>query len=413
MTHIKFRYFKIDITPKRSYALPGYLNYERNGEEVHSRLSAQVILLRTPQKTIALASIDTFYIGAQFEEQLRDMLNRTLDLDLSLNEIFCSASHSHFAPSLDDRDYPVNLQNPEYFEQVIESMDAAFQQSGAWSDASLYKKSIDCHHLAINRRRKIRQGWFAKAKMSLGPDPRKKNPKKIHLIAIKETDGNHEVLLWNFPCHPTRLPNKDVFSSHFVGAVNEHIRQSCEHITPVFFQGFAGDLIGGFSEYHWTWPEHLRVLIGRWAKKEIVSSDFDLWTRRISSFIIGGLDGGWQILKPEFKVAVHQQSMTEFGYETDLPFILKSFQLSKDCRLLGINGEPVFEWDEIVRRHFPDVHFACGYLPSTFGYLPTGAMLKDGGYEVSGFMDLFAVSGKYHSRLDERVIHALNAVASA
>jgi len=44
-----------------------------------------------------------------------------------------------------------------------------------------------------------------------------------------------------------------------------------------------------------------------------------------------------------------------------------------------------------------------GYIDSVFGYLPTATMLGERGYEDSGFMRLFGLTGRFRPELEQVV----------
>ena len=48
-----------------------------------------------------------------------------------------------------------------------------------------------------------------------------------------------------------------------------------------------------------------------------------------------------------------------------------------------------------------------GYIDNVYGYLPTKAMLAEGGYEVRGFMKPFGIKGEFVANIDEIIIESL------
>jgi hypothetical protein len=67
-----------------------------------------------------------------------------------------------------------------------------------------------------------------------------------------------------------------------------------------------------------------------------------------------------------------------------------------------------------LRSIFPSEQLMpIGYTGSTFGYLPTEAMLSEGGYEAGGFLPLFNLSGSFEASAEERVVGLVREVAEA
>ncbi|HEX7010601.1 MAG TPA: hypothetical protein VF184_11495 [Phycisphaeraceae bacterium] len=67
------------------------------------------------------------------------------------------------------------------------------------------------------------------------------------------------------------------------------------------------------------------------------------------------------------------------------PWPVGLIRLDDDHFVAHLPGEPVAEWIDVLRQALPDRRFAAwGYTQHSLGYLPTDALLPEGGYEVAG-----------------------------
>jgi hypothetical protein len=89
--------------------------------------------------------------------------------------------------------------------------------------------------------------------------------------------------------------------------------------------------------------------------------------------------------------------------------ICHSFELGETIRVVGISAEVCWEWAELVQRAFAGkTIWPVGYIDRVFGYLPTQAMLLEGGYEITGFQHSFGIIGEFVANLDEIVTKAIS-----
>ncbi|MFT3765141.1 MAG: hypothetical protein QM820_06445 [Minicystis sp.] len=67
-----------------------------------------------------------------------------------------------------------------------------------------------------------------------------KNP--LHVLEVKQTDGNPLAVAFFFGCHPTTMISQEVVSADFPGWARAKIEQSMGGGKALFFQGFGGDM---------------------------------------------------------------------------------------------------------------------------------------------------------------------------
>jgi hypothetical protein len=80
---------------------------------------------------------------------------------------------------------------------------------------------------------------------------------------------------------------------------------------------------------------------------------------------------------------------------------LKAVSLPGFGRIITVSCEPVAEIADLLSPKESDL--VLGYEGDVFGYLPTDAMIAEGGYESSRFMSHFGLSGAFKPGLDARI----------
>jgi hypothetical protein len=71
-----------------------------------------------------------------------------------------------------------------------------------------------------------------------------------------------------------------------------------------------------------------------------------------------------------------------------VPVTVHGLQIGKDLRIIGIEGEAVGELGHLVLDFYGDgITFPLGYSNGAQLYLPTDAMLDEGGYEVVSYYE--------------------------
>ena len=78
--------------------------------------------------------------------------------------------------------------------------------------------------------------------------------------------------------------------------------------------------------------------------------------------------------------------------------------------IVGLSAEAVVDYlDKVQSIVDPKVAIPVGCIDDTYGYLPTEAMVPDGGYEVDGFQQFFGLDGKFSEGFEQLVLDAVRA----
>jgi hypothetical protein len=379
-----------------------------------------VLGLRENGQTLIIVSVDWIFASLGLRERILIRCAGRLD-EASL---VVAASHAHTSPNPDRTKVGfsrVNLDYVAWAESAIANRIEEMLRSGAWHLARLRFTTTACD-CAIHRRRKIwwPEGFRVRRVVSIFPNANGPCDRELRLLRVENEDDSLVAVIWGVSCHPTEWPRYSELSSDYAGGVRQALRAGIGTQVPVvFLQGFSGDL--------------RPPCIGRWPKR-------GRWRSRLLSFAFSFVNGplfvgftlreyqAWmdsigECAKRALNQAAHSTPMvtklsirrtaielSALGLSGEISeLICHSFELDEKITVVGISAEVCWEWAELVQRAFADkTIWTVGYIDRVFGYLPTQAMLPEGGYEITGFQRSFGITGEFVANLDEIITKSIS-----
>jgi len=96
-----------------------------------------------------------------------------------------------------------------------------------------------------------------------------------------------------------------------------------------------------------------------------------------------------------------------------VPVTAHGVQLGEGVRMVGLEGEAVAGLGNAITRYYGDgVTFPLGYVDGAQAYLPTDAMLDEGGYEVVSFYE-YRLPARLAPGIDQTLQAALTRLRDA
>lgn len=368
--------------------------------EVRDPIEANVLIVSDGALSLALVSVDALYVGAalrsHLEEGLRDLFSPT--------EIFIGATHTHYAPFLDEAKPRLGEVNSEHLADVAERLVQLVRKLAIGPHEAVTVEHAAFRTTAPIARRKRRllggaQGRVKFNSIILAPNPRRTAPQLAHIIQFKSVNGPLAVL-WQLPCHPTSLPSGLRHSSHFPGEIRAHLRAQLDADLPVLFlQGFSGELrppsVGSVAG---TKSFARRILLGQWFAP-FTESAYANWIWNMKTEVDAAhaqmipVDCSGSTCLSASRLTVDVSEVAEQIGSADTQASWHRVSIGA-IDLVGVSGEPVSEYALFVNNlgNSPDrVRIPVGCIDDVFGYVPSRRMIREGGYEASGFCDDFGV----------------------
>jgi hypothetical protein len=379
--------------------------------ETNGTLEANYLIFFNNAETFIIISLDLLYVGKYLQEILRKKLKNFVKKE----NLFIVASHTHYAPMVDTEKPRFGKSNIEYIDAIAEKISDQIQ-----TNYGTERRNVIISHTRYStkyvqsRRLKRTLGLKNKKivlnKVVLGPTKNYETLIKANLILLK---ANQEVsaVIWNFPCHPTSLPQRDAFDAHYVGEVRQHLRNIYGKNFPfLFLQGFSGDLrppsqvIKTSNFVEWI----RKTLFGSWFK-DFEEAEYAKWVdsilREIDQAIID-LEQKPTDSKP-IQVQGNLISVPELNFASssspspnEVDFQILDFEL---FALMGVSAELVYAYQEFLDELPTEkTLIGVGCIGNVFGYIPTTQMQKEGGYEALDYFPYFNLE-KLDRNLEENV----------
>lgn len=409
----------VDITPRNPLATACHGPRDVPARGVGYALEANALALREENALVVLVTVDWFYCSPTLRSAI---LARCAGM-LEEHQLMVAASHAHTAPNTDRTKTAfshVDAAYLEWAEDRIAGLVFELLQSSLWRRARL-RFATEPWKGSIHRRRVIRMlnRRSMGREVAIYPNAAGPRDQELRLLRIEDAEGGLLAIVWGVSCHLTDWPRLDEISSDFAGGVRNALRAIAGADTPVLFlQGFAGTLRPrsiGFWPRTGTWRSRLLKIIhivlngpgfvgftprlyGKWLGTMAESANSAFRSALTAPACMSGLRSR--------RASVPLSALGIQGATEQLT--CQVVELGSELVLVGISAEVAWEYAPLVARQFAGKRWwPVGYIDTTFGYLPSASMLREGGYEVDGFMPLFGISGKWVENIEDLVLNGL------
>jgi len=391
----------VDITPRRPLPLAGYSRRTEPFAGVADPLEANALVCRDGQQTLVLVAFDLLYVG----ELLRHKLQAALAAEVQPEQLFLTASHTHFAPATDPTLPQLGPVDEGYVDFVAEQVAGLVRRLLQAALRPLLLGTGQCRtDLAVNRRL---TGWrmtgrfpFLRHGVWMAPNPAGPIDEQVRVARI-----GPDVVLWNFACHPVFLPRMDHVSADFPGFVRAAVRRVLgAHTTVLFCQGFSGNIFPSFVR-------SMRTLAGRLKRKLLGRSEavqpevWQRWATGLASQVLAAARDIPSQPAVSFLACRRGEIPLEIlvpGNATGKRIQAHILDLGAALRIVGMSAEPVVEYLPLFENLFgPRPLFCVGCMDGVVGYVPTAQMIVEGGYEVEDFRAAFGLAGRFHPQAEQ------------
>lgn len=380
---LKAAVVKIDITPSNSQHLLGY--QERKSTGVLDRIYHKILVLDDGSTQFYIVSSDICLYSPSEYDKVAAKLQKLYGIN-PLNIWWC-VTHTHSAPEfgatglygiyMGDRiQHTVDAAYTEMIEQKLidgiaevrnKLTDATLSVGWGFSQANINRRAIDVN-----------------GKASLGMNPDGPVDRRIGLLRINKKDGNPLALIANYAIHGTVMSGANLqISGDAPGVVAEYVEEKIG-APLIFINGAAGNLAPIYSVYPNAGAGHLsefRVLLGDKileANKNIKSAVADVKLQADEIIVETPKKPGLSWSSDLSKYALVKQPD-----DTLVRLPVRLLKINKDIAVWSAPVELFCEVSNEVRSRSPFPYtFYFGYTNGWFGYLPTEAEWKHGGYEV-------------------------------
>jgi len=230
-----------DITPDvTTYKVPmaGYgARMGRPSTGVHDALHAKVLYLIEGKKRIALITADLRSSTPEFKEQI---VNKTADLGMTLENLFLAASHTHDGPSM----YPEKfwqMQFGKYDPAIVDIMTTAIAKAIHEAASSTQPARMGCAAMSSDGlTRNRRWGYDTDKREAAGESPVVEP--RLTVLRFDSLNGECLALAVHFAAHPTILDADNMLlSAEWPGVLQRELEQKFPGSRALYLNGAEGD----------------------------------------------------------------------------------------------------------------------------------------------------------------------------
>ena len=237
---------KVDITPPVGGPSSGYSNRTRPSDAIDDPLFSKALVLDDGRTRLAIITNDLIGLRAELVAEIRSLVQKWTRIPE--DNIFISASHTHFGPPTSKRsDFAWTDANEAYVATLVRKMaTAAKLASDARQPARIGFGKGEARGISYNRRTlrpdgKAVMSWRLpppEAKLKFGPvDP------EVGVIKIEDKRGRMMASLVNFACHPVSAVDRPLaISADYPGETMKLI-EAAEGGISLFALGCAGNIV--------------------------------------------------------------------------------------------------------------------------------------------------------------------------
>jgi hypothetical protein len=411
---MKAGFAKVKITPPVGTPMTGFGNrdYDPAGSKgIHDDLYARALFLTDGKERVLIMGFDLLFFSRDEADRFKGAIGR--EMDLSPRQILLNTSHTHTGPKVGSWDYtPSDMIYLQFLENAI--VGAALEAKCSVRDVTVWA-GVTRSEVPMNRRKKLPNGI-----VDFAPNPGGPVCDMLPFCVFKDAAGKPVFILFSTSCHPSTIKGDEL--AYLISADYPGVAQACldEYLGApgsLFLQGAAGDAkasVIGKGQEHWragTWDDVAKVggMLADKVKRGIASGltpiEPDLRAQTVEiAFPMIPPAGRAELEAVVNKPVPHSESeheamrrwakeklaMLDHGYTLPktVPVSTQGVQIGKGLRLIGVEGEIVAELGLRISRFWRSgVTFPLGYTNGAQIYIPTSAMLDEGGYEVESFWE--------------------------
>ena len=403
---------EIEITPPLGIALGGRGGPTTAASKILDPLYAQVLYVKDAQGTgFALVAFDLIGITHELADRIRTAIVHETGTEWNLVVLNCS--HTHSGPYM-IRDLMAGVgPTPEientYFDALTEKIVMATRAAVKTLkpvEVEIFNGKSD---VAINRRNRNQQGA-----MTMLPNANAPFDDQVWVLKLTPKTGGAPAVIFSYACHPVIAYGFDfsAISADFPGVARHELRQALGETTHAqFVQGFAGNvrprIVADLEQNRFrpSKPEDLQRAGKNLADAALVAMKSS--GKKLSLNLAGTMDHPFlpRVTPPpparavyekmradslattnRFRLAVSEYWLKRFdageGFARGDTWSLGLVRLARNEWIVHSGGEPVVEWRGKISEWLAPRNLATFGYAEAKSYLPTEALLPEGGYEV-------------------------------
>ncbi len=398
--HSRAGWSRIEITPPLSIPLGGRGMVLSEATETCAPLVAQVLVLEDASGSrLLLVSLDLIGLSPAQTHTLRKQLASLAGCPPQA--VILNCSHTHSGPFTHFDDFATHQPRPAalaaYDRQLADALCACTADALERLGPATVHRHDGTTAIGINRRR-----MGADGKVSAGPNPEGAYAPELLVLDIVQPATGARCVAYSAACHPIIDCgwHRTLLSPDFPGAARDQLQTRLDGAQVQFFQGACGNVrprvLAEGERFRPCKAEDVAAV----ATELAADVEQALATPGRPLELVLAAEETWVSLRldetatPDFATLAQGNGAPAEAarYWLERPSTLWSrwkpwhiglITLGPGCRIAWTSGEPLAEWQPLVREWLADPALTLwGYVGEGSGYLHADRHLPEGGYET-------------------------------
>ena len=417
---------RVEITPDTPMWLAGYAARDHAAEGTLQPLWIKALALRDADgNTGVIITADLLGFTGEMTDAVRDKLRTERGIQPA--QLIINSSHTHSGPVVGKRllcIYPLDDTGKQQVERMTRRViDAAVQAAVAALDdlapARLFAGNGVCR-FAVNRRNNPEQDIAGNFALK-GPSDH-----AVPVLSITDADGTKvKAVLFGYACHATVLSGYQ-WCGDYPGFAQVAIEEALPGTQALFFQGCGANQnplprrsVPLARQYGRELAAAvLRVLEDTGELRELRPSLRQAYgTARVDTEPPASREALEDIARnhetPYMRQAAKDllEILDQTGsIPTGVDYPLHAWNLG-DQPLVAFAGETVVDYAIQAKTRLGLNTFVMGYCDNVMSYIPTAAIIREGGYEGESSQLIYGFAAKWREDIETRILDLLDTLA--
>lgn len=413
---------RVVITPKQPLWMAGYANRTGPSEgKLHDLWAKALVLEDANGARAVLVTTDLLGLPKQISDNICKRAKEKFKIARS--QIILNSSHTHTGPvlqnalldiySLDSNQFEIIGEYSDWLEnQIVELIGDALS---SLAPAKLYSNN-GVSRFQVNRRNNNESSLLEQTELN-GP-----NDYSVPVIKVEDESGRLMAITFGYACHPTVL-NSNKWSGDYPGFAQIELEKLYPGTTAMFFQGAGGDqnplprrTVALAKQYGKT----LASSVERVLEEDMQALSPKLMTSYSEVELSLEITSVEELKRIETQFSDYQGQWAKImldkiakgeTFERSYPYPMQIWSLGEQL-VISLGGEPVIEYAIGLKEIFGVNTFVMGYSNDVMAYIPTSAILQEGGYEGLASQRAYGMPGKWSSNIEPLIYGELMQMAT-
>jgi hypothetical protein len=403
------------ITPDQPIWMAGYGDRDRPAEGKIMDIWAKALALQDADgRKAVLVTADLVGIPKRLSDHVRDQLKAKYNL--SRAQIAINTSHTHTGPVLSDAlvsIYPVNASQQkdidQYTDQLGEKLVSLVGRAlHAMQPAQLYSGN-GVTRFQVNRRNN------AEATLSSVADLNGPNDYAVPVIKVTDKNGKLMAVAFGYACHNTVLAGYK-WSGDYAGFAQAALEKNYPGVTALFLQGCGADqnpLPRRTVELARQYGKELAAAVERMLNEDMkplparlatsyseIALPLSTLPSKAELSAIAGTSSGYKKRWADNLLARLNDGQS---LSASYPYPVEVWKIG-DQPVIILGGEVVVGYAVELKRIFGRDVFVLGYSNDVMAYIPTAAILREGGYEGASSQMVYGLPSPWRADIETLIL---------